>query len=238
MKPVVIMPVLAHVAMTNRAVASVQRLLAPGGGHPTLIAMDNGSSDGCGPLLRSLTNTLVFTYPRTRSLNRIWNDALTLCFDRLRQPYVLVANNDVVLHRDTYVALVADGGLFVTAVGRDRAVDDEPLPSPLPRRPHPDFSCFLIRRECWERVGRFDESYWAFASDCAYHLRMHAMGIEAVSLPVPFFHESSGTLKYASNAMRDFICKKADEDRATFLRQHGFTVGSPEYYAKFAEAGS
>jgi hypothetical protein len=179
---------------------------------------------------------MVLTYPHTRSLNKVWNDALTLCFDRLKQPYVLVVNNDVVLHKCTYTVLVEDGGLFVTAVGRSQPLDeDERFPAGMPRRPHPDFSCFLIRRECWERVGKFNEEYWAYCSDADYHLRMHRAGIEAYSLPIPFFHESSGTLRYASPAMRDEICRRADEDRATFERAHGFAVGSPEYYRAFEE---
>lgn len=102
-------------------------------------------------------------------------------------------------------------------------------------RPHPDFSCFLIRRECWERVGQFDERINAYCGDGDYHLRMHRAGVHAYCLPIPFTHIASGTAKAASPELVVELAREADEDRATFKQKWGFTVGSEEYYACFGK---
>ena len=101
------------------------------------------------------------------------------------------------------------------------------------RRPHPDFSCFLMREHVWRTVGPFDEDFWAFCGDNSYHLRMERAGIRAVSIDVPFYHVASGTLKSVDAEQRDRICKLADADRATFERKYGFSVTGPEYAAQF-----
>lgn len=205
-----------------------------------ILAIDNGSSDGCSALLRSLAGpdlTLV-THAKRQDLNRVWNWALDLAFNSMQLDYALVVNNDTVLREDTYRLLRDDGSLFVTAVGQSDPVEGTvrlPLEElQLTRRPHPDFSCFLIRRECWERVGKFDECFHAYCADGSYHLRMHRAGIGAWSLPIPFQHIASGTIKNASNALRDQINREAEEDRATFERMYGFAVGSDAYYREFA----
>ena len=107
---------------------------------------------------------------------------------------------------------------------------------PREKQSHPDFSCFLIRRECWLRVGKFDEEMFAYCSDGDYHLRMDREGIDACSLAVPFYHERSSTIRHASNDLRDWLQQRADEDRETFKRKYGFAVGSDEYYAAFRSA--
>jgi FkbM family methyltransferase len=101
------------------------------------------------------------------------------------------------------------------------------------RRPHPDFSCFLIRRECWEKVGPFDEEIYCFTGDGDYHLRMHTAGVQASSLNIPFFHESSGTLKYAADELRDSIAHQAAIDRKYFEWKWGCAMGSDAYNGMF-----
>jgi hypothetical protein len=175
---------------------------------------------------------MVQTHLRAHSLNRVWNEALRLTFHSLKLDYALVINNDLTLRPDTYRLLVADGGLFVTGV----SVSDEKLlqsTDPTSKSPHPSFSCFLIRREVWTRVGEFDEDYWAYCSDADMHLRMDRNGIDAYAIAVPFLHEVSGTIKHADNATREMLMKRADADRETFQRKYGFSVGSPEYYSSF-----
>lgn len=229
----IIMPVLAHRTMTEQALASCLLQDIDGGENLCVHVIDNGSRDGCGPWLRSLNPPVYLsTYPATRSLNKVWNYALDLAFYGLKVDYVLVVNNDVILRTDTYRLLRDDGGLFVTGVSVSTMAETEQA-DPKSKSPHPSFSCFLIRRECWEKVGKFDEDYWVYCSDGDYHLRMDAAGIEAYALAVPFFHEVSGTLKYASNDLRDKIQLQADEDRATFRHKYGFAIGSPEYYQQF-----
>lgn len=168
----------------------------------------------------------------------------------------LVLNNDTVLRPDTVRHLVADGGPFVTAVGSD---DPEkikpafmaggsytdyqevlggsmvyPLPDPNKKRPHPDFSAWLIRRETWEKVGELEERFeGAFCEDADYHLRMHEAGIHAECLDLPFYHYGSATIKMSNPLDQKRIAERAAKNRALFKSLHGCEVGSPEYYSRF-----
>lgn len=160
-----------------------------------------------------------------------WNFGLVDAFRE--SDYCLVVNNDVVLRKDNYISLLRAPGDFVTGVSVDRldGITGEFVPS---IRPHPDFSNFLIRKTVWEKVGPFDESMKLYASDCDYHLRMHQAGINAGTNGLPFFHYSSGTLKFATEHERQLIQAQADLDRLTFEHKWKVRAGSPEYQRLFS----
>lgn len=226
----VVMPVVAGPVMTRAAIDSVLAQDIPGG--VTLMVIDNGSRD-CGPVLRSYGRRITLvSYSSQHSLNKVWNDAIDLAFDSLHLDCVLVVNNDVVLAPHTFRLLAADGGGFVTGVGTSDLTSISKA-DPASKRPHPDFSCFLIRAEVWRRVGKFEETYWAYASDNSYHLRMHRAGVDAHCISVPFYHIASGTIKHADNSTRDMLQKRADADRQTFRMQYGFDPGSDAYNQEF-----
>jgi len=228
----IIIPVSVGIGMTAACLESLVNQDIDGG--VTLVVIDNGSHDGVGHYLRSLHDIVLMSYAKPRSLNYVWNRSLRWVFESQAQDHVLVVNNDTVLHPATYRLLLADGGQFVTAVGQDRPVMlDDVDEAKLKSRPHPDFSCFMMRRAVWETVGMFDESFWVYSSDGDMHLRMHRMGIDAISLNVPFYHIASGTLKQTDDATREFICRKSDQDREMFIKKWGCAVGSPEYYSMF-----
>jgi len=224
----IIMPVVAGPQMTKNAIESC---LAQDIGDVQILVIDNGSRD-CGPVLRSFGNRInLVTYGMQRSLNLVWNTAIDLVLG-MGCEHVLVVNNDVVLAPWTYRLLRDDGGDFVTGIGVND-IEQTKTCDPSNKRPHPDFSCFLIRGKVWEKVGKFEEAYWAYASDNSYHIRMHRAGVDAYCICVPFYHIASGTIKCADNRTRDMIQKRADADRQTFKLQYGFDVGSPEYEEEF-----
>lgn len=228
---VIVMPTRNCNALTRDAVRSCLAQDIQGGVE--VWCMDDGSSDG----VRQWTQTL---HPRVRTfcrpnagVSKLWNAALTHAFDILGVPHALVVNSDVRLRPDAYKRLVDDGGLFVTCVGTSSGANwpgGEPSGE---TRPHPDFSCFLIRRECWQRVGAFDEQMRIYTSDGDYHLRMHQVGIDAYCLDLPFFHYASGTLKQAEPEDRDRILAIAQADREAFERKWGWAMGSGDYYKAF-----
>jgi len=230
----IILPVVVGAAMTRDCIASLR---AQDSGNVRIHVIDNGS-EGCSPLLRTLAGSdlTVTTYARRRGLNHVWNAALRHAFEVLRMDRVLVVNNDTIIRPETFRVLHDADEMFVTAVGsNDRACLNWPLNDLTTRRPHPDFSCFMIKRECWEKVGSFDEEMNAYAADGDMHLRMHQLGIRAVSLPIPFYHIASGTLKQASARLREEICAEAERDREYFRAKWGCDVGSEAYYAMFKE---
>jgi len=202
----------------------------------TILAIDNGSTDGCSQYLRS-TGVELITYPRPIGLSRLWNNFLSMAFDHLGLPYVLMVNNDTVLRPDTMRWLVADGGPFVTGIGVS-SMEQTRTTDATNRRPHPDYSCWLMRREVWDKIGGFDESMVIYSSDNDYHVRMHQAGIDAHCIGVPFYHVASGTIKHIDNDSRDAIQKQADADRETFRKKYGCLPGTPEYEALFQKGGA
>jgi len=217
--------------------ACIESALAQDIGDVWLYAIDNASDDGTGDYLRTLgVRTTVVGHRKPQGLHKVWNEALTLAFDSLLLPHALVVNNDVILRTDTYRHLRDDGGLFVTGVGVG-TYEEMKACDPTCKSPGPSFSCFLIRRECWERVGEFDEGMHAHCGDGDYHLRMHALGIEACSIAVPFGHVGSATIKYAEPEERDRLCRQADADRAYFMQKWGCAIGSDDYYQRLAHKG-
>lgn len=230
----IVMPVLDCLALTRIALDTCFKQDI---GPVKVLVVDAGSRDGTGEYLRSLHPRVeVLPLSRTAGVSRAWNVALTYLFEG-GEPQVLVVNNDIKLRTDAYRLLVQDGGQFVTCVGTSTAGAQFPGDTPkMTRRPHPDFSCYLIRKECWQKVGKFDEDMVIYSSDQDYHLRMHLAGIDAFCLDVPFFHYASGTLKSMEPREQKRIMAQAELDRAAFTHKWGFAGGSPEYYAKFGHS--
>lgn len=227
-------PVVCGAQMSRRCVDS---LLAQDCGDMRVVIVGNGAIDGVVQVLQARywnePRVEIMAYAGMRSLHMIWNERIERVL--AQEPYVLVCNNDTVLRPDTFRLLRDDGGLFVTGVSVGTREEMERCDAK-EKRPHPDFSCFLIRKECWERVGRFDADLFAYCGDGDYHLRMDRAGVDACSLAVPFYHERSSTIRLVHNDLRDWLQQRADEDRETFKRKYGFAVGSDEYYACFRKS--
>ncbi len=219
-----------------RAVESVLMQYIP----VDLYVIDNESTDGTMEWLENLRPVVrSWRFTPAQGVSRSWNFGLDYLFNTAGCEHVLVVNNDVELRPDTYRWLLKDGGPFVTGVSVDKKKDIEgewSIPhSAASRRPHPDFSCFLIRREVWERIGRFDESMMLYVQDLDYHLRLHGAGIPAYTIGIPFYHERSGTLRHAPEVERRAIEMRADQDRLAFEKKWNLKVGSDAFYAKFKE---
>ncbi len=181
---------------------------------------------------------MLYRYGVRLSVSDIWNRMIRRVFE-CGADHVLVCNNDIELHPATYRLLLADGGNFVTPVGtsdRESVMGEHVSESdfrPSERRPHPVFSCFLIRRAAWDATGQFDERFeGAYCEDGDYHLRMHAAGIESHCISVPFYHRVSGTIAN-DPAGAEEIHRKADANRKRFKEKWGFSQGDKEYYEFF-----
>jgi len=222
-----------NVGLTKQAVASARQQDIP----CDILVIDNTSTDGTKQWLvgQPISSVAMATQA---SLSACWNIGLSYLLGKLGRPHALVCNTDIELRPDAYRLLLAHGGPFVTCVSVDTrermgAGDREAMES-LGERPHPDFSCFLIRPEVVERVGWFNEDYWpAFVEDCEYHVRMHRAGVPAVCIDVPFLHHGSATIKNASQAERNVIARGAQANRERFKRAYGCLPGTPEYQELF-----
>lgn len=202
-----------------------------------LFVVANAPRDGLGPALTTFQThhdeVRIATFPQMRSVSYCWNRGLEWLFHHGAE-HVLVVNNDVRLRPDTYRSLRDDGGGFVTAVGvnRESQIEGEWT---VAKRPHPDFSAYMIRQEVYEKVGPFDERFLGgYAEDWDYHVRMHRLKVEAYTIGIPFYHYAAGTLKHAHPEEAQGIREQADRNREYFKAKWGVEGGSPDYYALFS----
>jgi len=230
----ILVPVHNNVHLTKAAVKTFIKQDIP---EVRVLLLNNGSTDGTAEWARTMYPKVVTLYQTPPySVAQSWNRGLTLLFGNLPQEpnaHVLVCNNDVELRPDTYRLLLEDGGGFVTAVGVD---DKEMLATTVPggKRPNPDFSCYLIRREVWDKVGRFDEKFeTAFCEDWDFHVRLHKAGVDAHCIDIPFYHVGSATVNNMPPEEQEAVLKQADKNRQYFKEKWGCDGGSPEYYELF-----
>ncbi len=228
----IICPIYNGLAMTK---ALIPDLLSQDIGNVEVLFLLNGCKDGSASYIRSLGNRRLHlvNVPMPHGVSRAWNHGLNWCFENGSE-YVLVINNDIRLRPDAYRRLVEDGGSFVTGVGTKDIKVFEAMGEPrVETRPHPDFSCFLIRRTVWEHIGPLDELFVNYCGDGDYHFRMMQAGITAYCLDLPFYHIGSGTLNEMEDDERKLLLEITDQDRASFVEKWGFRMGSDKYYAEF-----
>lgn len=245
-----------NLELTKQAVTSFER--QEGGAN--VLVVNNGSTDATASWLHGRPDIVSMHFNPQHGLAHAWNAALRYLFTlggTRRVERVLVCNNDVVLRPDTWKWLEAEQADFVTAVGSsDPASVQEsskidllaasqtfywPAPHPGTKRPHPDFSCFMISRWCFEHIGPFDERFrGAYCEDADYHCRMHELGVAAYSIDLPFWHIGGGaqTIKRSAVDEQEEIAKMAARNRQYFKEKWGFEVpsaqnGGRDYYAFF-----
>jgi GT2 family glycosyltransferase len=203
-----------------------------------VLLIDNSSEDGTREWARTMYPKVVTIYKHPPySVAESWNKGLELLFNDTAVDNILVCNNDIELKPETYRLLLDSAAQFVTAVGNnDHNCLISPITSSFEYRPHPDFSCFLMRHKVWDAVGRFDEKFLgAFCEDWDYHVRLHKAGITACCLDIPFYHVGSATINTMSDSDREFMCRQADRNRAYFKEKWQMEGASPEYEAFFKE---
>lgn len=233
-----------NLSLSKKAIASAQAQDIP----CDILVVDNASSDGTAQWLATKPIATI-SLMRQESLSACWNRGLR-AFWKAGAEHCLVCNNDIELRADSYRVLLAHKMRFVTCVSVDKreqmgvAGDRDHLGEiygefpkcfrALSPRPHPDFSAFMIRKECTDRVGFFNEDYYpAFVEDCEYHIRMHRAGVQAVCIDVPFLHHGSATVKHSDPAERAVISRGAQANRERFRAKYGCLPGTPEYEAMF-----
>ncbi len=261
MNPIIV-PCRNNLALTKKAVKTFKEQDID---DVHIFIINNGSTDGTNQWLTAQRDIIHMYMDPPASVAKSWNTALQAVF-LAGAEYALVVNNDVELRPDTYRLLVEDGGGFVTAVGNRDPTCVEPigqmaellrggeyrkgqvmvLPSgvvdvyadvdPEKKRPHPDFSCFLIRKDAYESVGPFDENFLiAFGEDWDYHIRLHNAGITAYCIDLPFLHHGSMTVKNADMSEVRKIHAQAEKNRAYFKQKWGMAGASKEYYDFFGK---
>lgn len=227
MNPVLI---LTHncLELTKKCVRSVEGQSI----QATPFVWDNGSTDGTREYLAARGSTH-HVNEGNRGVSAGWNWMLDYLFKIRGANHVLVLNNDTIIPPLFYSKLLSYDVPFITGVSVDSmGAIEQPSQWSQPAE-SPDFSAFLIRRDCWEKVGTFDEAMVHYASDLDYHVRAHQIGIPLLNSGVPFYHERSSTLRLASPEDRVAIEARAEADRETFRLKYGTKPGQPGYEELF-----
>jgi GT2 family glycosyltransferase len=232
MNPVLILT-MNNLALTKRCIESV-RVQDVGDIVPCIL--DNASTDGTPEWLHSQCATIKGQgYTTNRGVSFGWNDGLKTLFKLCQEDHVLVIGNDTVIPPWFYRELLSYDQPFVTGVAvDDMAMIAQPPDQRYPLTENPDFSAFLIRRDCWEKVGPFDERMKLYSSDQDYHIRAHRKGVRLYKACVPYYHERSSTLNNACPSERAEIEQQANADRQVLRQKWGCSAGGPDYEALFS----
>jgi hypothetical protein len=253
------MPILAHPEYTRAAIADVLAQSIP----TRLLLINQGVDDPFREELEKIAEehddrVLLWSHqPPLPSLAATWNQALYFVW-AAGGSEALVVNNDVRLARQTIEALRAvltyEQALFVSCVGvtSEQYTGDlpplytwtgwlQPTEAP-PDRPSiagkggPDFSCFLISRQCHD-LFRFDEAFTpAFCEDLDYHRRLLLAGEGAriFSVNLPYLHYGSATLKTVEPRERMKIDRAIEQgSRAYYRRKWGGAVNQERWIVPF-----
>lgn len=224
MNPVLLL-VRDNFEMNKRAIDSIFAQDIP----TELTIIDNSNKDET--LDWALTNKIrIYPFRPQVGVSKGWNLGLGRIFDKGAE-HVLVPNSDTVLAPWFYRRLLNYAQPFITGVAVD-VMPTEQVPH-CPLTPNPDFSAFLIRRDAWERIGKFDERMKIYCSDCDYHIRGHRLGVPMLKANVPYYHVNSQTLKRADPEDREAIQTQANKDREVFKELYGCLPGTEEYNQLF-----
>ncbi len=227
--------ILTHNTMQLTA-CCVASILAQDCGDIVIDFIDNGSTDGTYPWAKTnipLPRMLLQFTPQI-GVSAGWNVGLGEIFEAQEESHALVVNSDTVLPPWFYSTLLSYDGCFVTGVSVGSMGE---IAAPPPRKElvgHPDLSAFLIRKDCWEEVGRFDETMVHYCQDLDYHIRAWRKGLYLMNAGVPFYHERSSTLKNAAHKDKRMIELQADADRERFFEKWGVRACSQQYDDMFS----
>lgn len=209
------------IELTKKCVESVRGQDVP----VYVFAFDNGSTDGTLSWLRQ-DGVGTVAMKQNKGVSFGWNNALTDIFKCA--DHCLVLNNDTIIPPWFYRTLLSCDLPFVTGVSFED-MDEVMKQTEVSLSDGPDFSAFLIRRDCWEKVGPFDERFVHYCNDMDYHIRAHRAGVTLLNSNIKFYHERSSTLKNADPEDRERISMQADRDRATFREIYGVGANDPAY---------
>lgn len=161
---------------------------------------------------------------------------------------ILVCNNDIVLHPEAIWRLAeriekGDVGIVTCNDVRGEMQTLDMIPSLVgalsakekeksDEAPHPNFSAWMISKDCWEIIGEMDEIFSpAYFEDNDYHYRMKLVEVPAIVLPsAMFYHYGSRTQHEASETGNILIGHSQFEStRNEYVRKWGGIPSEEKY---------
>ena len=198
--------------------------------------------------ISSFSDVLVTYHAQNRGVAKGWNCALDFAFSCAGIEVAAVLNNDSLLHSKALSLMleVIESGKyhFVTAtdvsgeVSRPEDVFNLDVPADSSFTEAPDFSCFMLDRFCWEKVGKFDESFYpAYFEDNDYHYRAKLAKMPLVKYNrALYFHYGSRTLT-ENKTVRDLVSKTYLGNKGYFIQKWGGEPGKEKFVVPFDGKG-
>lgn len=189
----------------------------------------------------------VWAENEVNSVSGAWNIGIGMALDE-GNDYVLIANNDIVFHRDAIDNLVdfaeknKDKYILFTASEHDdldkmMGLKSEELDDAFDEHPH--FSCFMISQKTIDIVGWLDEKMqMAYFEDGDYHYRVLLSGNKAAKTNrSKFFHYGSRTIK--TDNLLDQANRSSYENNRVYIKNkwgldlHSRAFSPPEEALEF-----
>lgn len=238
--------ILPHIDCWELTLPAIEDCLAQTLGDVRLLLIDNGSRER-----RAFGDPRILQWhhdPPLPSLSATWNAALR-CVWEAGGEHAWVVNNDARFPRGTYEALLESlrrteawfvGACNVGADWYDGMLEQRPdvTPELLAIRGGPDFSCFVIAKEC-HRWFQFDEHFIpAYHEDNDYHRRLQLAGFsdKIFGLAIPYWHIGSATIHRDPEALARFKPQFA-ACQAYYREKWGGLPGYETYPIPFRDRG-
>lgn len=227
-----------------------------------IVFVDNGSVDKTREEASKLVSDK-FTHRRNEEnvgVQAAWNYGIKDSFEHGCE-YVLICNNDILLHQDCIDQLVerfkmAEGNLqysadtskldskivMVTAMDIrgeiENAQDIFSLKSSdkenVGEAESPNFSAFMINKRCWEEVGEFDTGFFpAYFEDNDYHYRIKLAGLKAIVYPPAMFYHYGSRTQNESNPTPIVASIRFEANRAYYIEKWGGAPGGERFKVPF-----
>lgn len=192
-----VIPTMNMIEFTRQAILSIPVRIGD-----VIYVVDNGSTDGTLEWLtaqQKIRDVDITSFGENLGVAKAWNTGLKKAFSE-GFDLALVMNNDVILAADTLPALerghARHGGIVsATTVASLAALYrfDRNQTYLLPV----DYSCFMLDRRTYEKVGAFDEEFYpAYFEDQDFDCRAEQMGVPRGTLgEAVVTHFVSQTLK-------------------------------------------
>jgi hypothetical protein len=232
--------VIPAIDLVDLTVTAARDLLGQVDVQTRVLLISNGSSDESRGKFEAFAEAchprvLLWSHdPPLPSLSWTWNRALQFVWEA-GGAEALVANNDIRLHPETYSLLLEaqkkHGALLTSAVNTGEM--PEPYKFDLDSRGGPDFSCFLISRECHLKYG-FDPNLTWFGDNMLHRtMWLAGDGARIGSVLVPYKHMASQTIKGANPQLQEQLHRRFQADRDYYSRAWGGLPHNETYLRAF-----
>jgi len=221
-----------------------------------LLIIDNGSADVTKEEAERLAEERSWIiYHRNEEnwgCSKSWNFGIRKGFEEMGADYVMIINNDILLHENTIDRLVErfqkgdEDLVMVTALNIKEECDfpeaiflkDDREKEVVPESENPDFSCFMINKKLVEMVGEFDEGFSpAYFEDNDMHYRIKLAGLKAICYPPAiYYHYGSRTQNDPRYPMGLVDGYKFERNRMYFVDKWGGPPGQEIFLTPFNDS--